>query len=264
MTLRLTPMRARRLLRPALALVVTLGLAAAGWSWLRDSSLVRVRDVDITGVSASDGARVQAALEAAARNMTTLHVREQALRDAVAPYSSVAGLRVRTDFPHRVAIEVLEQRPVAALALDDRRIPVTGSGLLLRGVTAERDLPSIRLERVPIGRRITDARALAALAVAGAAPAPLLGRTDRMWFGRAGLVLGMRDGPELLFGSDADARLKWAAAARVLAEPSAAGATYLDLRIPGRVAAGGLAPVPIETPEPDPQLETQNGPTVNP
>ena len=53
-----------------------------------------------------------------------------------------------------------------------------------------------------------------------------------------------------MFGDGEDARAKWTAAARVLAEPSAAGATYLDLRIPGRVAAGGLAPVPRRDPRP--------------
>src|SRR3712207_9010914 len=42
------------------------------------------------------------------------------------------------------------------------------------------------------------------------------------------------------FGSPDDAAAKWAAAARVLAAPSSAGATYLDLRVVGRVAAGGL------------------------
>ena len=62
----------------------------------------------------------------------------------------------------------------------------------------------------------------------------------------------LKNGPELVFGTDADARAKWLAAARVLAESSAAGATYLDLRIPGRVAAGGLAPVEPGGREPEP------------
>jgi cell division protein FtsQ len=46
----------------------------------------------------------------------------------------------------------------------------------------------------------------------------------------------------------------------VLAAPSAAGATYLDLRVPGRVAAGGLGPVP----QPTPSLEAQATPTPEP
>jgi cell division protein FtsQ len=51
-----------------------------------------------------------------------------------------------------------------------------------------------------------------------------------------------------VFGTRERVAAKWAAAARVLAEQTAAGATYLDLRIPGRVAAGGLGPVPQEDP----------------
>jgi cell division protein FtsQ len=66
-----------------------------------------------------------------------------------------------------------------------------------------------------------------------------------LW-GSEGLTVELRDGPPLIFGTRDDAPAKWAAAARVLAEPSAAGATYLDLRVPGRVAAGGLGPVPQE------------------
>ena len=46
---------------------------------------------------------------------------------------------------------------------------------------------------------------------------------------------------------------------RVLADPSSQGATYLDLRIPGRVAAGGLAPAT----DSNPQVDPQNGPTLN-
>ena len=36
-------------------------------------------------------------------------------------------------------------------------------------------------------------------------------------------------------------RAKWTAAARVLADPSSRGAAYIDLRLPDRPAAGGLA-----------------------
>ena len=62
------------------------------------------------------------------------------------------------------------------------------------------------------------------------------------------MMLALVDGPDLIFGDASDARDKWCAATRVLADPSAAGATYLDVRIPERVAAGGLGPVPEPTP----------------
>jgi cell division protein FtsQ len=95
--------------------------------------------------------------------------------------------------------------------------------------------------------------------VAGAAPAPLLHRTDELTLDGRGVVASLSNGPQLVFGDGADARAKWAAAAAVLADRSSAGATYLDLRVPGRVAAGGLAPVT----DPNPQVQPQNGPTLN-
>jgi cell division protein FtsQ len=245
--------RRRRLLRALAALVVLAALLAGGWVWARDSALARVKEVTVTGATTSDEGRIRAALEDAARDMTTLHVREDVLRSAVAGYPSVAGLRVEADFPHALYIEVLEHRPVAALDVDGRRVPVSGSGVVLTGVRADRDLPSIRRDTAPAGTRIHDARTRQALAVAAAAPERLLRRAERLWWGDEGLTVDLQDGPPLIFGTGDDARAKWAGAARVLAEPSAAGATYLDLRVPGRVAAGGVGPIPQEPPSDIPQ-----------
>jgi len=227
--------------------VLLLGIVlGGGWMWLRDSGLVRVTDVRVSGATTSEEGAIRAALDGAAREMTTLHVRRNVLDDAVAPYRSVAGLRVTTDFPHEMSIEVLEHRSVAALEVDGRRVPVSSGGLVLQGVQADTDLPSIRLQAAPADGRVADARTRAEVAVAAAAPLPLLTRADRIWAGPRGLTVDLRDGPPLYFGTPDALRAKWAGAARVLAEPSAAGATYLDLRVPGRVAAGGLGPVPPE------------------
>jgi cell division protein FtsQ len=239
-------------LRGFAAVIVSVGLLTGAWLWVRDSSFVRVDDVQVTGATTSDERRIRSALERAARDMTTLHVREQALHDAVAPYPSVAGLRVDTDFPHGMHVEVLEHRPVAALEVDGNRTPVSGGGIVLTGVQADRTLPMIHRDQIP-AKRIDDDRTKAALAVAAAAPEPLLERSERLAYGSDGLTVDLRDGPPLVFGSADDAVAKWAAAARVLAEPTAAGATYLDLRVPGRVAAGGLGPLPREPPPEEPQ-----------
>ena len=256
--------RGRRILRLGLGLILVLALAATGWMWLRDSSLVAVRDVRITGVSASDGEQVKAALLSAALEMTTLHVRPEVLEEATSNLTSVGSLKVSKDFPHGLNIEVIERRPVAALASKgEQRIPVTGDGIVMRGVTAERDLPNLALDSAAIGPKLTDRRALRALTIAGAAPDELLRRSSEVAVGKQGVVVSLKNGPELVFGTDADARAKWIAAARVLAESSAAGATYLDLRIPGRVAAGGLAPVEPVDQNTNPQPEGENSPTLN-
>ncbi len=143
---------------------------------------------------------------------------------------------------------MLEHRPVAALEIDGRRVPVSGGGVVLNGVHAADDLPSIRHGSTPADGRVSDRRTRDALAIAAAAPQALLERSERLTWGDGGLTLDLRDGPPLIFGTPDGAADKWAAAARVLAEPDAAGATYLDLRVLGRVAAGGLGPVPQEHP----------------
>jgi cell division protein FtsQ len=239
-------------LRGFATVLVLAGVLVGGWLWARDSSFVGVTQVRVTGATTSDEPRIRAALESAAREMTTLHVREDVLHDAVARYPSVAGLDVRTDFPHGMSVEVLEHRPVAALEIEGRRTPVSGGGIVLNGVEADDDLPSIKRKQVP-AERVDDARTRAALTVAAAAPEALLTRGERLHWGPDGLTLDLRDGPPLVFGTKDDAAAKWAAAARVLAEPSAAGATYLDLRVPGRVAAGGLGPIPQEPLPENPQ-----------
>jgi cell division protein FtsQ len=248
------PLRAVRLRRPQLRLLFAIALLAAAltgaWMWLRDASLTQVRTVTVTGITSSAEPRIRDTLASAARGMTTLHVREDVLRQAVAQFPSVAGLRTRTDFPHGLTIEVLERRPAAVLASGDQAVAVTGGGLLLRDVNAPDTVPEIAVRTPAAGERVQDPRLLGALAVADAAPSALAKRTISIQWGARGLSATLESGPPLVFGSSADAAAKWAAAARVLADPSAAGATYLDLRIPGRVAAGGLGPLPEATPAP--------------
>ena len=236
-------------LRLLVALLVLGALGYGGWTWLRDSSLAEVRDVEITGASSSEEPKVRAALDAAARDMTTLHVREDALRSAVAQYASVAAIEVKADFPHTLKIRVIENTPVAVLVSGDREIAASGDGLLLRGVVADSDLPVIKTAAPPTGDRVGNLNTRTALTIAAAAPEALRRRIDRLWTGPRGMMLALVDGPDLIFGDASDARRKWLSAARVLADPSAAGATYLDVRVPERVAAGGLGPVPEPTPE---------------
>jgi cell division protein FtsQ len=226
-------------------LLAVAGLAL-GWLWFRDSSFAAVEHVAITGSTSSEDTQVREALQDAARGMSTLRVDAAALHDAVEPFASVAGLRVRADFPHDLRIEVIEHHPVATLQTGGSEVPATGGGLVLDGVRAE-DLPVVTSRTPPRDGRVQDRRALAALTIAAAAPPELRARSERVWWDDDGLALDLRDGPKLIFGTAGKAREKWVAAARVLAESSSAGATYLDLRVPKVVAAGGVGPV---TPEP--------------
>lgn len=224
-------------------LVAVLG---AAFMILRESSVVRVRDVYVTGVSSGQAEKVRTALRSAAADMTTLHVREDELRAAVAPYTSIADLRVDAELPDKLAIEVVERRPAAVVVAGGRRIPVDAAGTLLRGLQPATALPVVRLERMPASGRVGDPRARAAIALLGGAPDELLGRVERARAGPKGLQLELDRGPDLIFGSASRLRAKWAAAARVLADTGARGAVYLDLRIPERTAAGGVGPIEPE------------------
>lgn len=238
--------------RLAGVILAVAALLVGGWLWFRDSSFVRVRDVYIAGLSSSQENVIRAKLRQAALDMTTLHVREEDLRHAVAPYTSVADLRVQADFPRELTIEVVEREPVAVVAIGDSRVPVGAGGMVMRGVRVEGELPVVPAERLGPEGRLDDRDALATLEVLAAAPVELRRRVVRTRSTQRGLVLEMRDGPELVFGGASRPHAKWAAAVRVLADHTSAGATYLDLRLPERVTAGGLGPV--ENPQPEPEV----------
>jgi cell division protein FtsQ len=68
----------------------------------------------------------------------------------------------------------------------------------------------------------------------------------------------------LFFGGGERLSAKWTAATVVLDDRTSAGASYLDLRLPERPAAGGLeapAPAPAQTGAPPVQPQT---PTAQP
>jgi cell division protein FtsQ len=188
-------------LRRTVLLAAVAALVTTGWLTLRDSGLVAVRTVTVTGVSSSEGAEVRRVLTAAAKRMTTLHVREDELRAAVRRFSSVEGVDAQTDFPHGLAIEVTERQPVAEVEFAGQRVPVGAGGRLMRGVRPSRPLPALSANRLAPGGRLTDPKALDAVALLAAAPEILRQRVARVWTGPKGLTVGVRQGPQLYFGT---------------------------------------------------------------
>lgn len=233
-----TKRRLRVRLRLVIAGLLTVALLAGGWLWVRDSSLVAVRKVTITGVTGPDAGRIRSALALAARNMTTLDTKVGQLRMAVAPFPMVKDLRVSTQFPHGMRIRVLEQLPVGALVADGRAVAASGDGVLLRDV-ATGSLPSIPMRALPGGTEVTDKVALQALALLADTPHRLAARISQVTETPPhGLVVQLRSGPSLYFGDDSELTAKWAAATAVLADPGSAGASYIDVTDPARPAAG--------------------------
>jgi cell division protein FtsQ len=239
---------ARRL---GIALAV-LALLGGGWLLLRKSPLVSVEHVQIAGVQGVDAGPIDAALRGAARGMSTLSVNTAALRAAVAHYRVVRELSVSTSFPHGLRIHVVEQLPVAALSVGGVHTAVAADGVVLGPdllTSVGVPLPAIALaagSRAPtdlrsVGGHVENATADAELRVLGAAPRVLLGWVSKVFMGPEGLTVAMRGGISIYFGDATRPHAKWLSAARVLADPSSAGATYVDVRAPERPAAGTSA-----------------------
>ena len=255
--------------RTLLAAGAALALLLTGWFWLRDSSLVAVRTVEISGVPGPQGAPIRSALEQAARSMTTLHVRQGALNSAVAPFPLVKRVEVSTGFPHTMRIHVVTNVAVGALVVDGRQIPVTSDGTLLRDVAAAPGLPQIPVRVAPAGSRVSEPEAVAAVAVLAAAPEALRTRVQQIQTTPDhGLAVQLSHGPVLWFGTAERLDAKWAAATAVLADPQAAGAGSIDVSAPERPAVGGLPDGAPVTPESDvptlPSTSTTSGSTPAP
>jgi cell division protein FtsQ len=227
-------------IRPLLAagLFAVLLAFAGGWFWFRDSPLVAVQHVTVTGATGPDAAEIDSTLETAARGMSTLDVNADKLRAAVEQFPMVRNLQVSTGFPHTLRITVVEHQPVAVLTGQGQREIVAGDGTVLPDAPAARGLPTISVGALPSGRA-RDARTLAILAVLAAAPGPLLDHVQTaMANSTHGVVVRLRNGPSLFFGDAALEDAKWTAASDVLADPGSSGAGYIDLTDPRRPAAG--------------------------
>jgi cell division protein FtsQ len=238
--------RRRRLRLALVGLVITLALLVGGWRLLRNSSLVSVRHVQVTGVHGPEAGAIRAALVAAARRMTTLDVRPGTLRSAVAPFRVVREVRAAASFPHGLHIRVIEQLPAAALTVGSARTAVAADGVVLGPALLSGSLPTLAAASEPaVGQRVSDPSLLAPLTVLGAAPAPLARLVSRVFSGPKGLTVAMRNGLLAYFGDARRPHAKWLSLARVLADSSSAGASYVDVRLPERPAAGfpaGVAP----------------------
>ncbi len=177
------PARFRRKL--GVALLVAAVLTAGYMLWLRDSSLVAIEKVQVSGLTTRDAPKVREALTAAARDMTTLHVDRERLLESASAWPVVNDVRVVTDFPHGVRIEAVERRPVALVSAGGERVPVSEDGTVIRGLKGTPELPQADRKLV---------------AVAGAAPPTLLERVKAIRVTDRGVVAELAKGPEIVLG----------------------------------------------------------------
>jgi cell division protein FtsQ len=182
-----------------------------------------------------DGAYVDAAAVDAAiasfvgTPLTRLDVGE--VERAVETAPGVASVEVSRAWTHGLVVAVEGSEPVAAVPIDGGvyvLVDARGATLATQG-EAPADLPVIE---VPLGDG--SGRTLAAaLAVAGALPAPLAARVEIV---RAetedSVVLDLRDGPRIEWGSAEDSRLKGAVAVLLLTSDAGMNASIIDVSAP--------------------------------
>jgi cell division protein FtsQ len=224
--------------RTLAGLLILAAILVGVFFWVRQSSLVAVRRVTITGVSGPDAAQIRTAIAQAALGMSTIDVDAQRLHEAVAPYPVVHALSLSSHFPHGLTIRVSEQIPVAIVVAGGQRATVAADGTLLPTGRSTASLPTITLPSLTAAGRVTGV-AREEVGLLAAAPYPLIPRiaSADMTSGR-GLTVTLRSGPMIVFGTDGQLAAKWRSAVAVLAGPSSAGASYIDVTSPSRPAAG--------------------------
>jgi hypothetical protein len=103
-------------------------------------------------------------------------------------------------------------------------------------------LPVVEVSGLPQGRMLERGLARLLVSVLGEAPAKLRPLLVRAYTSGHGVRVAVRNGPVIVFGEATRLAAKWAAATRVLADPGAGGARFIDVRLPQRPAASESAP----------------------
>jgi cell division protein FtsQ len=253
---RLAPFRASLRRRPRLRIALLCALVVApllggAWLWLRHSSFVAVEHVRVSGAHGAQAGAIETALTEAAKRQSTLAADPAALKAAVARYPQVSTVHVQTSFPHTMRITVVERRAVAALLVGGTKIAIGSDGTALGSGAATASLPTVGDDVAPTsGERDRNPLVLGALTVLGAAPARIDRLVTRAYFSPRGLTLAMQNGLLVYFGDASRPHSKWMALAAVLANETATGAVYIDVRTPERAAEGfapGQAPPTAQT-----------------
>jgi len=221
--------------RLVVAVVLIAALLAGYMLWFRDSSLVAIDDVRVTGANVAPG--VEDRLTAAATGLSTLHLDRAAIESAVADDPTVVGLKIDTDFPHGITIDVQSRTPAGWLGADGGTLLAADGTVLASGVDRPDGLPEVAGGELD-GERASGVE-LAAARVLGAVPKPLQAQVEKAEVDKGhGVVAVLSGGIELRFGSPANADQKWLAAASVLADTKLTSATYIDLSSPSRPVVG--------------------------
>ncbi len=163
--------RVLRRLGPPRVAAVLLAAAVLGatWLWLRDSSLVAVSQVQVTGITGPDSGRIRAALIAAAQHHDHARCPRLALETAVAPYPVVKALDVSYRFSTRAAHPRGGRASGRGSDRGRASHPGVGGRRVLRSAGVKRALPVLSVRALPVGPRLTTASAAGAAVLSAGA-----------------------------------------------------------------------------------------------
>jgi cell division protein FtsQ len=207
--------------------------------WFRDISWFAVNEVTVDGATTNER-EIRSALEQVSGDMTTLHLKDDQLREAVARFPTVASVSAGTSFPHTLHVTITERLPVAYVHLHGQDTAVSADGYLLSGLDFDADvMPRIDGAGASGARLNGDAAAQAA--ILGATPEQLRELiTSSNWNeDDGGVVVELENGPAVRFGDGSRAADKWAAAVAVLSGSERGSPSYLDVSVPDRPVSGG-------------------------
>ena len=137
---------------------------------------------------------------------------------------------------------ITERLPVAFIRVGGQETAVSADGYLLAGADFDaKALP--RIEGAAAHGVRLDEDAAAQAAILGATPGPLKNRiTASTWDDqRGGVVVDLKNGPEVRFGDGSRAQDKWEAAVAVLSGDERGSPSYLDVSVPGPSRFGRLS-----------------------
>jgi cell division protein FtsQ len=218
---------------------VLLALYGGYMLWFRNSSWFAVNEVTVDGATTNER-QIRSALEQVSGDMTTLHLKDDQLREAVARFPTVASVSADTSFPHTLHVTITERLPVAYVHLHGQDTAVSADGYLLPGLDFDADtMPRIDGAGASGARLNGDAAAQAA--ILGATPEQLRELiTSSNWNeDDGGVVVELENGPEVRFGDGSRATDKWVAAVAVLSGSERGSPSYLDVSVPDRPVSGG-------------------------
>lgn len=237
-----------------LALILILALAAGYQFWLRESSLVEVRNLEIVGLSTKDeeGKQIDQAIRAAMGEMTTLDVQPGLLEEELSRFPRVSSTSIETSFPDSATVTVTMREDGSIYGEGSEALLIASDGTVLGPAAGEEDtLPLIGEgdppEQGTSGQAGTDGegetltgRALKQALVLGATPPAIRSFVAGSRMTPEGVEVTLDNGLVLLFGDPSHSDQKWRAAAALIADPSFDTSSYVDLTVPRRpgVSAG--------------------------